>query len=344
MSQPEQRLPLTDGPVCFEGAISLERKEGGAVQPWRLPFEAHAFFEPSVANKASMPAGVRLTFSSDTASVALDIEPPGVEPDPPWVFDLLVDGQLHQRVEPGMEAATVSFDGLPAGERRIELYLPSQYAPVTVRALRIDAGATAAAVPDRRKRVVFYGSSITHCRHAAGPSETWPALVARRFGLHLTSLGYGGDCHMDPVVGRMIRDLPADCIGLKLGINMMSGSVSDRTFRALAIGLIETIREGHPDTPLAVVSPICHPPNETTENAVGMTLALMRQRLEEACALFTARGDRNVHYVDGLRLMGPGEVHLYADGIHPSAEGYRYLAAAYAREVMPKLGFVAGDE
>ena len=121
---------------------------------------------------------------------------------------------------------------------------------------------------------------------------------------------------MDPMVGRMIRDLPADYIGLKIGINMMgAASASDRTFRALAIGLIQTIRDGHPNTPLALVSPICHPPNETTQSAAGMTLQLMRQRLAEACDVLRTHGDANLHYVDGLSVMGPDDVGLYIDGI-----------------------------
>ncbi len=37
-------------------------------------------------------------------------------------------------------------------------------------------------------------------------------------------------------------------------------------------------------------------------------------------------------------VMGPDDVGLYIDGIHPSSEGYRFLAAGWAREVAPKLG------
>ena len=338
MADNMQSLALTGGEVSIEGAVSIEATAAG-VQPWRLPLAERDLFEPSVVNKASMPAGVRLRFVSDTSSVRLEIVNSGVEPDPPWVFDLLIEGELHQRVAPPADADSIGFEDLPGGEHRLELYLPSQYAPVIITGLKIDVGATVQRWPDERRRIVLYGSSITHCRHAAGPTETWPALVARQFDLNLTCLGYGGDCHMDPMVGRMIRDLPADYIGLKIGINMMgAASASDRTFRALAIGLIQTIRDGHPNTPLALVSPICHPPNETTQSAAGMTLQLMRQRLAEACDVLRAHGDANLHYVDGLSVMGPDDVGLYIDGIHPSSEGYRFLAAGWAREVAPKLG------
>ena len=336
--KPTQSIPLQGGNLSIEGAISLEQTDAG-LHPWRLPVAERDLFEKSPTNKASMPAGIRLTLISDTSSVRLDVVPPPVGSDPPWVFDLLVDGQLHGRIPPAIDADVIQFDDIPAGEHRLELYLPSQYVPVVLRGLSIDAGASASAWKDDRQRIVFYGSSITHCRHAAGPCETWPAIVANRSNLHLTSLGLGGDCHLDPMFARLIRDLPADAIGLKLGINMMGGSVNDRTFRAFAIGLIKTIRDGHPNTPLAVVSPICHPPNEETPNVVGMTLQIMRQRLAEAVDVLQAYGDKNIHYIDGLDLMGPDDVHLYIDGIHPSAEGYRFLANAYLREVMPKLGF-----
>ncbi len=333
---PSQSIPLQGGPLTIEGAVSLEQTEAG-LHPWRLPVAERDLFEKSPANKASMPAGIRLTLVSDTSSVRLDVVPPPVESDPPWVFDLVVDGQLQGRIAPVIDADSIQFDDLPHGEHRLELYLPSQYVPVVLRGFYIDAGASATAWIDDRKRIIFYGSSITHCRHAAGPSETWPAIVANRSNLHLTSLGLGGDCHLDPMFARTIRDLPADAIGLKLGINMTGGSVNDRTFRAFVIGFIKTVRDGHAETPIAVVSPICHPPREETPNVVDMTLQIMRQRLVEAVDVLRGHGDNHLHYVDGLSLMGADDVHLYIDGIHPSAEGYRFLAEAYLREVMPKL-------
>ena len=108
MAEDMRSLALIGGDVTIEGAVSVEETAEG-VHPWRLPVDRRDLFEPSVVNKASMPAGVRLTFVSDTASVRLDIVPPGVEPDPPWVFDLLVDGELHQRLAPPPDAESLHF-------------------------------------------------------------------------------------------------------------------------------------------------------------------------------------------------------------------------------------------
>ena len=336
-----QSSPLVD--ELFQGHIELERGDGW-VKPWRLPHSRRALFpspDEGLLARAETASGVRLQLATESRRIRLCLQPlPDAAPAAGrsgFHFDISLGGELLDSVAvpPGGEEAV--FDGLPEGDKTVEIWL-SQEIPVALVDLQADAPCRP--VPDDRPRWVTYGSSLTHCVRAHSPARTWPAIVARDYGLHLTSLGYGGDCHLDPMVGRMIRDLPADYIGLKLGTNMMSGSASDRTFRALAIGLLETIRDGHPDTPIAVVSPICHPPRETTPNVVGMTIELMRQRLSEACRVLRDRGDTNLHYVDGLDLMGPDQVHLYADGIHPSAEGYRFLAKAYGRVVAPKLGLV----
>ncbi len=65
----------------------------------------------------------------------------------------------------------------------------------------------------------------------------------------------------------------------------------------------------------------------------------MRELVAEICDLLCAQGDTNLHYVDGMSLLGPEDVHLFSDdGIHPGAEGCRFLAHAYADKVMPLLG------
>ena len=71
----------------------------------------------------------------------------------------------------------------------------------------------------------------------------------------------------------MIRELPANYLSLKLGINVHNAaSMNIRTFRPAVIGFVHIVREKHPDTPLVVISPIFSPPRETTPNAAESTL------------------------------------------------------------------------
>lgn len=340
MTDSEQALELTDGPMDFAGAVSLARDERG-VHPWRLQVGDWPLYEPALRDRAADPAGVRLTFVSDTSRLTLEVAPGDGPQERACTFDLLVDGVRHDRQELPEAQGVIEFTDIPTGEHRLELYLPQRRSVRVVR-LAIDAGAAAKRWDDRRSKWLVYGSSITQCGEAAGPSETWPAIVANRFDLNLTCLGYGGNCHMEPVVARMMRDLPADCISLCLGINVMGAlSYGPRTFRAAVLGTVLTLRDGHPDTPMAVVSPICNPPRETTPNAVGLTLADMRELIAEAVAVLRQRGDANVHYVDGLSVFGPEHAHHMPDELHPDAAGYRLLAERYAEAVMPVLGVSA---
>ena len=221
------------------------------------------------------------------------------------------------------------------------MWLP-HFAPVRVRGLELDDGASAEPAGDGGPRWLTYGSSITHCRSAPGPSKTWPAIVARARGLDLTCLGYGGNCHLEPMVARIMRDLPADYLSMKVGINVYgASSLSHRTFRAAVVGFARTLRDGHPDTPLVVASPIASPPRERVPNAVGFTLEAMREEVAEAVESLRAHGDRNIHYVDGRRLFGDDLAHLLPDGLHPNAEGYQRLARNFIREVADRF-FVKG--
>ena len=341
-------LSLTDWPVRIDGVVSLEQTQRGLVC-WRIPHEQRDLFNSAMHFAASGASGVRLGFESDTSVLEIDITMAGdMQTGPRWDgnFDLLVDGELHQRrnfakTEPvefdEQTVKTLRFDDLPDGQHLLRLYLP-QLPSVGIVALRIDEHASVA--PDRRCRArwLAHGSSITHCGHAGGPSETWPALVARQFDYDLTNLGYGGQCHLDQMVARIIRDRPADLISLCFGINVQgAGSLGPRAFRESAIGFIKTIRDAKPDTPMALMSPIFSFDRESEPNTVGLNLPMMRDMLRETVEVLTRHGDENLIYINGLQIIGEADGHLLSDRLHPDPEGYKLMAKRYADLAMPRL-------
>ena len=315
--------------ALFWGAVSLERGPGW-VKPWRIPHEDLVLFPPDgVGGTAQIPAGVRLGFLSETRSVRLDWVPIAQAVTVDCVVDDRLVGGLT--APPGVGSACLSK--LAPGRKRLELYL-SQSVGMRLTGLWVDDGASATPLAADRPRWVTYGSSITQCRQAASPAETWPALVARRNALDLTCLGFAGNCHLEPMVARLLRDRPADLISLCLGINVQGGcTLAPRTFRPAVIGFVRLVREGHPRVPIAVLSPILSPPRETTPNAVGLSLTHIRSEIAAAVEALRERGDDDVHYVDGLGLFGPDAVDHLPDRLHPDAEGYRVLSRNFQRMV-----------
>lgn len=325
-----RRLELVDGPVRFEGAVDLIEHQDG-VQPVRLPLRDRELWHPSLRQKAEEQAGIRLAFASDTTGLELELQLlPGERAS--RTFDLMANGQGLATFELNDTETPQRFavDNIPDGNNHIEVWLPVR-AHHKILAVGIDDGATAEPVEDRRPRWITYGSSITHCAQCHSAARTWPAVAARVADVHLTCLGFGSECHLDQSVARMIRDMPADRISLKPGINNYnSGSFNHRSWPAAVVGFILTVRDGHPDTPLLIVSPIFGCERETVPGKSEMTLAVMRECLAEIVDKFKARGDTNIEYLDGLKLLGPDDAHYLPDQLHPNGDGYELIGRRFA--------------
>ncbi|MFB8039649.1 lipase, partial [Streptomyces sp. NPDC056004] len=342
-------VPLVGGPVELRGALDLETTAAG-VMPRRLPaWTKEQYQDPSVYGVTVMPSGVRLVFRTDARALELEIltstgqlaaDP---HPRPTGMLELLVDGALagrrqapvgnvlrmagpgaSQRLIPG-KPGTVRFAGLPAGMKNVELWLPQQ-TPTELVALRAD-GDVLAPLQDGRRRWVHHGSSISHCIEADGPTGTWPVVAAALGGVEVINLSQAGNALLDPYVARTIRDMPADLISLKVGINIVSLSAFRlRTFGPAVHGFLDTIRDGHPDTPLLLISPVSCPaleqvPGPTRTGPDGRIIALgdpadvadgalsltvVRTELARIAAARQA-SDPHLHCLDGRALLGPDE-------------------------------------
>ena len=374
-----QTIDLEGGPVRIAGALDLDRSPSG-ISPRRLPaWTRPQITDPLTKAVVAMPSGVRLEFSTDATALELDVLTTTLQtgdriPADP-AFDLVVDGEFFERqttvrgnrllfnavtqevrLERG-EVDTMHFDGLAPTMKRIELWLP-QNASMRLQTLRISDGARAVAPTlGGRRRWIHYGSSISHCMEAAGPTGVWPVVTARLADLDLQSLGLGGSCHLDQFAARTIRDLPADLISLKVGINVVNGeTLKERTFGPALHGFLDTVRDGHPRTPLLLVSPIICPcaedhPGPTVPDAGGvfrvidrpaalmngcLTLRRIREIVSDIVAMRRDAGDTNIHYLDGLALFGEADLGDLPDGLHPNGPGYqrmgeRFHAAAFAK-------------
>lgn len=366
----------------LRGALDLEHTEHG-VLPHRLPARARAqCADGQLSMVEAQPSGVRLVLRTRATTVELDTLPTkvahqGAPPRPEGVYDLIVDGDLTARTSvAGGDVMTVDmstgsvdtrtgpvgtarFSGLSAEPKDLEIWLPYNESTQLIE-LRTDAPVET--VPEAGRRVwLHHGSSISHGSDAASPTTTWPALAASRGDVELINLGLGGSALLDPFTARALRDTPAELISVKLGINLVNTDLMRlRAFTPAVHGFLDTIREGHPGTPLLVVSPIHCPIHEDTpgpsvpdfedfeagklsfraggdpaERAAGkLTLNVIREELSRVVKQ-RAADDPNLHYLDGRELYGEADTTELPlpDQLHPDAATHRRIGERFAERI-----------
>ena len=326
------RIEPNDDRIRWTGTISLETTETWVI-PWRIQHEEKSLYHKDLVQRAAMPAGVTIEFLTDTTQIEILCNT-DEERSP---IDIFIDGIFHSS-QPTSGISRFKFDNLEPVEKSIQLWLP-QFGTFKLGGLIIDGEASLNSPPTIDKiKWVTYGSSITQCRGAASPSLTWPSLVALQNNLELTCLGYGGQCHLDPLIATTIGSTKADLITLCLGINIYgSSSLNERTFRSGIIAFIQLIRGRHKKTPILVMSPIYSTGREVIPNQVNFTLEQMRVEVKKSVETLRSMGYENVSYIDGLDIFDASLSHLLPDDLHPNTEGYSIMAKNISEFIQPYI-------
>ncbi len=336
MTQGSETQTLEVTKEMVQGALSFEQGDDW-LKPWRLPFDEIELFHPELAIRAEKCAGVRLRFRTNSTTITLQLASPGAiaqDNGHPTRFDLSTGSDLLASIAPEEGSTEITFSGL-SGEKTYELWLPL-FIPCKLKTLKITKEALFEIPEDLRKHWVTYGSSITHCATAHSPARSWPAVVARTHDLHLTCMGFGGNCHLETVVGRVLRDTPADIMTMKLGINTTC-SLSERTFYSATMGLVKLVREKQPNIPIGIISPIINPPRESIEIENGHNLQSMRQTLEKSVKTLQDYGDSKIEYFNGLNIIGEADTGCLPDELHPDGDGYQLMGARIADYILRPL-------
>ncbi|MEV4513412.1 GDSL-type esterase/lipase family protein [Dactylosporangium sp. NPDC049525] len=374
-------------PELVHGIAEVEATPRG-IRPHRLPtWVREQFPDGQLLSMESQPSGVRVVFQTTASTVELVTHPTriayvGAE-RPRGHIDVYADGALAvrdvltggDRIEvdlatgqtaftPG-QAHTTTVAGLPTGRHRLEIWLPHNE---TVELIELRADAPIEPDDIGLPLWVHHGSSISHGSNALAPSEIWPAVAARHAGVELRNLGLGGSALVDPFLARVIRDAPADYISVKLGINVVNlDAMRLRAFIPAVHGFLDTIRDGHPEAPLLLISPLFCAIHEETPGpgaidpvsigtdqvrfiATGtpgdvtlgrLTLQVIRRELRSLADRRAA--DKNLHYLDGTALYGPtdaAELPL-PDDLHPGPEAHQRIGTRFAEYAFTGAGAFA---
>ncbi|MER6995752.1 GDSL-type esterase/lipase family protein [Streptomyces sp. NPDC000410] len=294
-----------------------------------------------ICERAALPIGVRLEFTVPDGARAIEVRYRARLPGPGDALRELAHGFALWRgghcvgesfAAPAEETAVTIQ--LPPDEGPFTLHPPESHAPVIL-GLRGVGGSVLPA--PARPRWLVHGDSITEGWWSTRPAHSWPATAGRALGLDPVNLGYAGAARGELPVAQQLATLPAELLTLAFGTNCWSGiPYSAPLLYETTRAFVTLVRQGHPRTPLLLLSPVPRPEAESTPNALGATLAELRTAMEEAARDLVAAGDARLAVLSGRGLLTAE--HL-ADGLHPNDAGHAVLASAVA-DALRAAGFV----
>jgi lysophospholipase L1-like esterase len=284
---------------------------------------------------ASVPVGVRLEMVGDAEAVDIAYRTTtgnmGYRGDGAGVtFSVWRGGRQIDEVDAELGDSLIRLRlGSITPQQPATIYLPEGMLPV-VRSLTAVHGEIAPAPP--KPRWLVYGDSTTQGWIASGPAQAWTAIAARKAGLDLVNLGYARSGRGEIASAEQMAALDAEVITLSYGTSCWSRVPhSTAMIEAGLDAFLDVLRQGHPDTPTIVMSPLVRPEGEVEPNRLGATLEEIRRTIELVTRWRIGEGDENLALLPGRDLIDEGYL---SDGIYPGDEGHKRIAAAVAKYLL----------
>ena len=312
-------------------------------QPYdRLPAKAEGVVRAEVWALGQDSAGMLVRFTTDATelrarwtlrkkSLALPHMPAtGVSGLDLYVF---VEGKWHWLANGRPEQFPVNekilVTGLEAKPRDYLLYLPLYNGVQKVEIGVPESFQVSRTKVEKKKPVLFYGSSILQGGCAARPGMAYPSIIGRMLNVPTINLGFSGNGKCEPEMASLLAELDPSVFVFDSLPNLTPAEAVERVEPLLA-----QFRKAHPKTPIVLVeNTIPHGSLvlPTRKDAAQKKNATLRQ-------LFSKLNpdDPNLFYVDSRNLLGNDDEGT-VDGVHPTDLGFVRMAEIIAPIVKQAL-------
>ncbi len=297
----------------------------------RLPSKAEGMVRGPVWSLGQDSAGMLVRFTTDSTelrarwtlrkkSLAMPHMPAtGVSGLDLYVF---VEGKWHWLANgrpeqfPTNEKTLVT--GLEAKSRDYLLYLPLYNGVEQVEIGVPESVKVERTKVQRKKPVLFYGSSILQGGCAARPGMAYPSIIGRMLNVPTINLGFSGNGKCEPEMASLLAELDPSVFVFDSLPNLTPEEAIERVEPLLA-----TFRKAHPKTPIVLV-----------ENTIPHGSLVLTSRKDSAVkknatlrSLFSKLSpeDPNLFYVDSRNLLGNDDEGT-VDGVHPTDLGFVRMA------------------
>ncbi len=221
------------------------------------------------------------------------------------------------------EYESILFESLPSEMRDITLNLPL-YQGVKELWIGLDPSSSITGFPGflSDKKVLIYGTSITHGACASRPGMAYPNILSRKFPIEMVNLGFSGNAQGEPELAHLISQIEEPAL---LVLDYEVNTPSTERLKESLPEFIRIYRSRHPEVPILVLSQI----RLAIETFDDNRLSVREERKQLQMAIIEQlqqEGDANLHFFDGAELLGADYQECTTDGIHPSDLGYFRIA------------------
>lgn len=185
-------------------------------------------------------------------------------------------------------------------------------------------------LPDRRRPVVMYGTSILQGGCATRPGMAHTNILQRMLNREVVNLGFSGNARLDPEIARLMASADASCFVVDALPNCSADLVDERMENFITI-----LRASHPDTPILLVESPWFPIMRFDREVDG-TLREKNRRLRAIYDRLAA-ADSNLHYFEADRIIPDPEATV--DNYHLTDLGF----LTFANALRPVIGKLIGD-
>lgn len=308
----------------FKGAVHFEISRG-YLCPHRysraqIDYMSRDTFEPYWLGRALIAGPMRIEIKTDATEISFEYK--ASEPhERSNTIDLYVNGALSDVYYIKNDlTGKVSFS-VGEGEKRISIYMPCES---ILKIKKFTLNGHYRAVPDKKKRLLIIGDSITQ---GAGPdisSEAYANILCRELDLEVLAQGIGG-YRYEPQDLMHIDGFEPDAVMVLLGTNYYEASVLEKhgyDYAKSANEFYNRLCELYPDKKIVCVTPLWRTREMDTER-----FSWCIDAIRSACAPHA-----QITVLDGFSLM-PNVSACLADGVHPSTFGSHMLGVSLAQRL-----------
>jgi len=310
---------------------------------YRVQEEDRAKLTKAVQNLALRPAGINITFQTNSKSIAAKwkLKPYKVQANmtPIGVNGLDLygwNGKGWQFVYVGIpskdENSTTLISNLDGKMRHYKIYLPL-YTELSSLEIGIDESAEIKPADPayiNQKKVAIYGSSITQGSSASRPGMAYPSILSRKLNVETINLGFSGNGKMEIEIADILAKIPADVYIMDCVPNPSPQQIKERSYP-----LIAKLRKLKPGVPIIMMESIQREFSNWNSEA-NTKLTQQNAEFRITYDRLIREGNKNIYYIKSSELTGDDH-EATTDGTHLSDLGFMRVAEAVQKVLKPLL-------